>query len=274
MRKSVIAGLAAGALLALGLGTSATAVESGKAELFVLHGIPETPVDVYVNGALTLEDFAPGELKGPLPLPPGDYTFDVRLPDADIASDPILTATVNLAANTSYTAVAHLSAAAMPAPMISLFTNDISATASGKGRLTVRHVAAAPAVDVLADGAVAFAGLENPKEMMADLPVGTYAASINVAGSDTVAFGPADVPVTSGVNTIVYAWGNASATPSTLAVAVQSLSTNQGSPSGVSAGSAPLPADNGSFPAALVIIAALALAGAGIATRVAVKARG
>lgn len=187
MRKSVIAGLAAGALLALGLGTPATAVESGKAELYVLHGIPDTPVDVYVNGTKTLPNFTAGSLEGPLSLDPGSYTFDITAVDADI-STAILSATVPLAADTSYTAVAHLDAGG--SPMISLFTNDISTTASGEGRLTVRHVAAAPAVDVLADGSVAFSNLENPDEVKADLAAGTFSAAVNLAGTSTTAIGP------------------------------------------------------------------------------------
>ena len=129
MRKSVIAGLAAGVMLALGLGTSATAVESGKAELSVLHGIPATPVDVWVNGTKTLDNFMPGELRGPLSLTPGDYTFVLTAVGDPITSPVLTVGPVTLAADTSYTAVAHLDAAA--APKVSLFTNDISATACG-----------------------------------------------------------------------------------------------------------------------------------------------
>lgn len=268
MRKSLIAGLAAGVLLALGLGTSATAVDSGKAELSVLHGIPATPVDVWVNGAKTLDNFMPGDLAGPLQLAPGDYTFVLTAVGDPITSPVLTVGPVALAANTSYTAAAHLSAAA--APMVSLFTNDISATPASKGRLTVRHVAAAPAVDILANGSVAFPGLTNPNEVKADLAVGTYSAQVNLAGTGTKVLGPADVPVTAGKNVIVYAWGSADA--NNLALAVQSVNT-MGAPSGVSAGSAPLPADGSSTPIALIVVSALALIGAGFATRSAIASR-
>lgn len=266
MRKSVIAGLAAGALLALGLGAPATAVESGKAELFVLHGVPDTPVDVYVNGTKTLPNFMPGSLEGPLSLDPGSYTFDITAVGDPIGS-AILSATVPLAADTSYTAAAHLDAGG--AAMISLFTNDISMTASGEGRLTVRHVAAAPAVDILANDAVAFPNLENPDEVKADLAAGTIQAKVNLAGTSTTAIGPAPVTISEGVNTIVYAWG--SANDENLALAVQTLDT-MGAPGGVNAGTAPMPS-NDSAPYALIIIAALALVGAGLATRTAIAAR-
>ena len=50
----------------------------------------------------------------------------------------------------NYTAVAHLTEGGDPTA--TLFTNDTAPLAAGQGRLTVRHVAAAPAVDVLAGG--------------------------------------------------------------------------------------------------------------------------
>ena len=270
MRKSLIAGLAAGVLLALGLGTSATAVDSGKAELSVLHGIPALPVDVWVNGTKTLPNFMPGDLAGPLQLPPGDYTFVLTAVDDPITSPVLTVGPVALAADTSYTAVAHLDAAAVP--MVSLFTNDISATPAGKGRLTVRHVAAAPAVDILANGSVAFPGLTNPNEAKADLAAGTYEAKVNLAGTATTAIGPANVDVVAGKNTIVYAWGNAGSNPASLALKVQTVNT-MGAPSGVSAGSAALPSDGSTTPIALIVVSALALIGAGFATRFAIASR-
>ena len=35
----------------------------------MVHGIPNTPVDVFVNGKSTLSDFKPGTVAGPLTLP-------------------------------------------------------------------------------------------------------------------------------------------------------------------------------------------------------------
>ena len=51
-------------------------------------------------------------------------------------------------------------------------------------------------VDVRANGDVAFPGLTNPKEAKADLPAGTITADVTLAGTDTVANGPADVELT------------------------------------------------------------------------------
>lgn len=123
----------------------------------MMRSRPDTPVDVYVNGALTIDDFQPGDLAGPLALAAGDYEVALTATDAADASAPVLgSITLTLVANTSYTAVAHLTEAGEPSAK--LFTNDTATTAAGEGRLTVRHVAAAPAVDILAGGAASSKG--------------------------------------------------------------------------------------------------------------------
>ena len=71
-----------------------------------------------------------------------------------------------LPASGNHTIIAHLDAEGTPT--LAVFENDTSATAAGEGRLTVRHTAAAPAVDVLADGEPAFTNLSNPNEASAD----------------------------------------------------------------------------------------------------------
>ena len=168
MRKTPMVSIAAGTVLAALAAAPAGAVEDGKSDLSVLHGVPGLTVDVYVNGSLTLDDFAPGDLAGPLSLDPGTYTVAITASDAADDSSPVLgPIDIDLAADMSYTAVAHLTEGGDPT--VSLFTNDLTATDSGDGRLTVRHVAAAPAVDVLADGSALFEGLANPDEVMAEL---------------------------------------------------------------------------------------------------------
>ncbi|MDN4475327.1 DUF4397 domain-containing protein [Demequina sp. SYSU T00192] len=271
MRTSILAGIAAGTLLAAGTAAPALAVDDGKAELSVLHGIPDLTVDVYVDGALTLDDFAPGDLAGPLDLDPGTYAVAITASDAADDSEPVLgPIDLPLEEGMSYTAIAHLDEAGDATA--NLFTNDISATASGEGRLTVRHVAAAPAVDVWADGSVVFDNLANPDEVMADLPVGTYAAAVSLTGEEDPVLGPTDVAVEEAVNTIVYAWG--SAEDGSLAVAAQTVATHADMPAGVSAGTQGLAADDGGVPAGVIVAGALALvAAAGLGTRAALARR-
>lgn len=217
-------GYAAGALsLAASLAFAAPAQAGGwhddDALLSVLHGVPGLTVDVWVNGNLTLDDFTPGPLAGPLELPAGAYDIAITAPDATSADNAVIgPVSIDLDEGGNYTAVAHLSAAG--APTASLFENDTKGLRNDrKGKLTVRHVAAAPAVDVLANGEPVIQDLTNPDEAVLKLRAGTVSAAVAAAGTTTPVIGPADIAVEGGTNTIVYAWG--SLADGTLDVAVQ-----------------------------------------------------
>jgi hypothetical protein len=266
VRKTIAAGVVAGVALAAGFIAPAQAISATTADLSVLHGIPDTPVDVYVNGELTLDDFQPGDLAGPLDLPAGDYEVALTATDAADASAPILgPITLTLAAGSSYTAVAFLDEAGDPTAK--LFTNDISTTAAGEGRLTVRHVAAAPAVDILAGGAPVVEDLVNPNEATLNIPAGTVSASVALAGTTEPVLGPADVAVQDGVLTIVYAWGSAEG--ESLALAVQNITVGHTAPGGVNSGTAGYAAQRDAIVPALWILGiafSAALASLGVVT--------
>ncbi len=247
------AGLMAAGTLLLGGGT-ASAAAADMASVTVVHGIPNTPVNVFVNGKSTLADFKPLTVAGPLELPAG--TYDVKVyPAADTAGTgtPVIQASATVTAGENVSLVAHLSADGKPT--ITPYVNDTSSIAAGSGRLIVRHDAAAPAVDVRANEKVAFSGLVNPKEVSADLPAGTISADVVLAGTSTVVIGPADVTVKEGTDTIVYAVG--SAADKTLGVVVQSISGMDSAPGGVPAGSGGQSAGLYSQPGWVAAIAAM-----------------
>ncbi|MGV8859475.1 DUF4397 domain-containing protein [Rhodoglobus sp.] len=267
MRNRIIAGVAVGAIAAVGVAIPANAISDSSADLYVLHAVPDLVVDVYVNGELTLDDFEPGDLAGPLDLPAGTYTVAITAADAaDDSSPAIGPIDLTLEANMSYTAVAHLDAAGDPTA--TLFTNDLSTIPAGEGKLTVRHTAAAPAVDVLANGAAAFTNLSNPDEVKANLAVGTISAAVALTGTTDPVIGPADVTIAEGVNTIVYAWG--SAADDNLTIAVQTIEGLHSTPGGVDAGTAGLAGsnNNGLLLGGLGALAALIALAGFAATRV------
>jgi Domain of unknown function (DUF4397) len=193
--------------------------QADTATVVVVHGIPDTPVDVYVNDELTLEDFAFETVTDPLSLPPGRYDLAVRPAGAEPSEAPLLSAAADLAAGVNVSVVAHLSESGEPT--LSPFVNDTSATGPGEGRIIVRHTAAAPAVDVLARGEPVFTSLTNPNEAAADLPAGTVSAAVALAGTTDPVIGPADVTIAEGAATIVYAVG--SAADGNLTVLVQTI---------------------------------------------------
>ncbi|KAA1418153.1 DUF4397 domain-containing protein [Mumia zhuanghuii] len=232
------------------------------AHVSVLHGIPEAVVDVYANGDELLTNFEPGTLTDPVSLPAGDYDLKVVAAGDGADGDAIVEANgVAVPGGANITVVANLDADGNPA--LTPFVNDTSKIAAGDGRLTVRHVAAAPAVDVRANGEPAFTDLTNPNEDTADLPAGTVSADVVLAGTEDVVIGPADVDVAEGVSTIVYAWG--SAQDDNLQLAVQTIDGMHSSPGSVPGGSGGQAADGLMFGSAVGWIVAGTLIAGGLA---------
>lgn len=246
MRKTLPAAVTAaiGLTVVAPLASAAAAEPAAGADtasLSVLHGVPDTPVDVYVNGQRTLDDFAPGQLAGPLDLPAGNIEVAITASDAPDASAPVIgPVNLDLKAGSVNTAVAHLDA--QGAPTATAFTEDTSAIPAGQGRLTVRHVAAAPAVDVWANGDVAIEGLTNPNGKSLEVPAGPVEAAVSLAGKTDPVLGPQTLDVTEGSNTVVYAWG--SAENGNLALATQSIQAMHSAPGGVPTGDTRIPEES------------------------------
>jgi hypothetical protein len=288
MRKTLALALTATVGAAtLGLG-GASSAQTGNGTVTVIHGVPGVTVDVYVNDALTLEDFAPNTVTDPLSLPAGDYDVDIRPANAAPADPAIISGSTTLPAGANATLIAHLDAAGTPT--LGVFVNDTSATPAGQGRLVVRHTAAAPAVDVLAGGSAVISGLTNPNEATLTLPAGTVSAAVAAAGTTDPVIGPADVPVVAGQVTIVYAIG--SLADESLGVLVQTIQVGQQQattttaaggattsqvpvPAGVPAGDSGIAAGGGSsFPVGVAgAIAVLAAAGLVVSARSLAEAR-
>jgi hypothetical protein len=252
----------AGAVVA-GLSFAAVPAQAAEtSQVSVLHGVPGLTVDVYANGDRLLSGFRPGTLTDPVSLPAGTYDLAVFPAGEGPDGTPAIEAQdVEVPGGANITVVAHLNAGGDP--VLTPFVNDVSRVAAGQARLTVRHTAAAPEVDVRAGGTPVFRGLANPREAKADVPAGSVSADVTLAGTDTVAIGPADLNLREGTNTIVFAWG--SAQDDNLRLAVQTISDLHSSPSGVPSGTGGLVDDR--LPLPLVALTVLAASGALMAGR-------
>ena len=104
MRKAIMTLVA----LMLMLVPATALAQSSDGIVTVVHGVPGLTVDVYVNDALTLEDFEYGTVTDPLTLPAADYDIDIRVADSDPSSDPVLTELVTLPAGANATIEANL----------------------------------------------------------------------------------------------------------------------------------------------------------------------
>jgi hypothetical protein len=257
---------AVGALIAL---SAPPAAAAETATVSILHAVPDTPVDVYANGQELIPDFQPGTLTDPLELPAGSYDLAVYPAGADPATtQPAIKADdVEVPAGANATVVAHLGEDGTP--RLTPFVNDTSAVPAGQARVVVRHTAAAPAVDVRAGGTPVLQGLTNPNEEALTVPAGTVNADVVLAGTDTVAIGPADLELAEGATTVVYAWGSQDAG---YQLAVQTMSGMSSAPSGMPAGSAGLAGDD--LPLPLVGVVLTGLVAAGLAGRRLLPARG
>jgi uncharacterized protein DUF4397 len=240
----------------VGVGLPAQAADT--ATVSVLHGVPGATVDVYANGKALLKNFKPGTLTDPQKLPAGSYDLKVTAAGAGAGGAAVTEANdVEVPAGANVTVVAHLGANGQP--RLTPFVNDTSKVAAGKARLTVRHTAAAPAVDVRAGGKPVFENLTNPKEASAVVAAGTVSADVVLAGTSTVAIGPADLNLKEGTSTIVYAWG--SAADKNLKLAVQTISGLHSDPSGIPGGTGGQAAQDDT-PAWLVVVLLAGGAGA------------
>lgn len=232
--RTAVASLAVALPIAL-LGAAApAAAAAGTATVSVLHGVPDLPVDVYANGQELIKGFTPGTLTKPMQLPAGTYDLTVYPADADpkTTAPAIEAKGVAVPAGANATIVAHLDAGGKP--VLTPYVNDTKAVPAGQAGLTVRHDAAAPAVDVRANGTAVLKGLTNPGEASITVPAGTVKADVTLAGTDTVAIGPADLNLPEGTRTIVYAYG--SAEKKNLALAVQTISDLGSAPGSVPSG--------------------------------------
>ena len=179
----------------------------GSALVRVGHLSPDAPnVDVWVDGALALEDVPYETVSDYLPLPPGERNIQVT-PAGD-SSTVLIDATVNLGADVAYTVAARglLGDASLAA---SVFVDDRE-PASGQSKVRFIHLGAdAPGVDVaVTGGPVLFSNTEFP-DNTAYLTVdsGTVDLEVRVAGTQDVALAVPGVVLMPDTNYTIFAIG-------------------------------------------------------------------
>ncbi|HEY5143787.1 MAG TPA: DUF4397 domain-containing protein [Solirubrobacteraceae bacterium] len=194
------------------------------AKLSLVHGIPgdslgasrALPVQIRVyrlfDGVKVFNDVPFGTATDTLTVKPGIYRIQVRVNEAPVT----LTRWTYIGPGQNVTAVAYLTdsgrlsnPAGKPQPRLGIFTNDTSDPGAGNARVIVRHLADAPAVDVLAGKSTLINALSNGSSATAVVPAGTYPISV-VADADNsiVALPPTNLSFGAGSTTVVYATGS------------------------------------------------------------------
>jgi hypothetical protein len=191
---------------------------NGLASITLVHGVPDLLVDIYVNGGSPVEDVAFTTV-ATVPGQKGENSVAIRAANAPANSAPVLARTFYLRENQSKSVVAHLTADGNP--RVTVFPNDQSPLAPGAARVTVRHTAAAPAVDIVVDNSATLVpGLTNPRQAKADVPAADYLVDVRAAGTATAVLDDAPLTLDPGTNTIVYAIGSLSGGSFTVAAQV------------------------------------------------------
>jgi hypothetical protein len=185
--RAAIVAFAALAAAVLLLASTASA-QDATSRVRVLHASPDAPaVDVYVNGGEAISDLAFSDITDYVELPAGDYAVQVFPAGANGEGDPVIDATLTLAAGSDYT-VAAVGTLAEIEPLV--LEDDNSAPPAGSAKVRFVHASPdAPAVDIYAEGA----GVVVPNAAFKDasgyleLPADTYNLEVRAAGTDTVA---------------------------------------------------------------------------------------
>lgn len=212
VRRPLVAFMALAAALALMVPLLSGRAGAADSTVYIVHGIPGVAVDVYAGGTdasnKVLTDFQFGDTAGPLSLPAGDLPVVVVPTGDDPVTEAVITQTLAVPSGANLSVVADLVGGT---PVLTPFVNDVSAVPEGSSRVTVRHSADAPNVNVLVNGQVAIADLAPGSEASAVLPAGTYDITVELTdGTPLAALSPGSVAIPAAKNVIVYATGSAS----------------------------------------------------------------
>lgn len=201
-------------ILTVALLTLATVSAADAASrVYVIHGIPGVPVDVYASPAgapiptaPTIPGFQPKQIVG---VTVGPATFDIRIfaagSNPQTATPVIQVLGAAIPDNVELSVVAHLDGHG--APTASIYRNDNTPVRPGWARVSVRHTAEAPAVALTAGGIPKLA-LSNPYFGDLEVPATTIPLQLVVPFTATPITPTAPLSFASGTRYFVYAIGS------------------------------------------------------------------
>jgi hypothetical protein len=193
-------------LLALGSAATATTAQAKPAtgQAFVIQGIADTAVDVYVDSKAIRKAVPVKTIVGPLDLAPGPHVLALRSGSAVVAE-----ASFAVTSGGSSDLIAHRFPDAARAPSITTFVNDLSSVPPGKARLLIAHTAVVGPADVIVNGKVLLTNVANGESATNVVPAGKYTVSIvPTATTGPAVLGPATLPISAGALTNVFAVGD------------------------------------------------------------------
>jgi uncharacterized protein DUF4397 len=194
-----------GSLLLVGATASVTPAAPRHASVTIVHGLPGFTADIYLDGRLLLDGFAPTETAGPLRVSPRRHEVDIREIGAASDSSPVLSATLRVRSGSNSTIVAHLTGGGEPA--LTVFDNAFARLPAGRSLLQVRNLAGGRLVSVLLDGREVKAGLRFRGEWGSSTAPGWHRIAF-ASSTKEVLIPRADIHLTEGVAQVVYVTGS------------------------------------------------------------------
>lgn len=232
-RWAVLALLTASTLSLAGLTVAPKSYAADDSQIYVIQGLPGRSVDISIDDKTVARGIGTAKVAGPFTVKAG--TRKVTYSDG---GKVLLERVWKVRPGISQDVILHLPGTSDNTPMITVFTNDLSAVPKGKAALTVAHTARVGEADVRVDGKVLFADIANGQSLNLVVPVQTYKVAIVPAGkSDPVVLGPVTLTVKGGALNRVYAIGDPSQKTMNVAVHVIDVaSTGSGKPTWVKTG--------------------------------------
>jgi hypothetical protein len=172
----------------------------------LVHGLPGAVADVMVGDSIVINAFQPGSIAD-ITAFRGRTLEDVSIVEegsGDVLLGPI--DALDVPATGSWSLVAHLGSDGQP--MITPFENERNEIPANEARLTFRHVANAPALDLVIGGQRPVTNASNGDSASIDLPEGTLADAqiAPTGGAPIVALAALDLAP--GTDTVIYAVGD------------------------------------------------------------------
>lgn len=190
-------------------GSSSADLPATASAVRFVHGLRGVIADVYFDGAIVIQTFSPDRSSDWLTVTPGTHTIEVRIAGSLATSAPMLSGVVNSEAGQAWSIVLGLESTGVPA--ISQFLDDRTPVPAGQIRIVVRHVAAAPPIDVFLNENPIATDLANPNEVTQLVAAGTYQVAVTQTGTTDALAPLQNLPLDEGTSNDMYLVGDKTA---------------------------------------------------------------
>ena len=163
---------------------TATPALDGTGVVTLIHAVPGLVADVSVDGKVAITGFTASRVTDPVTLSAGEHTVTIKADNGASAGMVVLTATLNVIAGTTSTAVVGLTPSG--APKAYVFPEAPISVPNGQAAVVVRHVADTGAVKLMVDGAALPGSLANGATETTNASPGTHHVVVLSAAGATI----------------------------------------------------------------------------------------